>query len=144
MAGPLAPFYRAGASPVQQPPVTAQHLLALAPPAGLDQVARLREVLETSLLPRLANRSGPWAIGPTFAGSRLVGGAGADLIAAGLLLDLKVTLGDKRRDGTRRLSLNTAEVHQLVGYTLLDFDDTYRISEVGIFSADTPTWSPGH
>jgi hypothetical protein len=68
-------------------------------------------------------------------GSQLVGGADADLIAAGLLVDLKVTLGDKRRDGTRRLSLDKAEVYQLVGYTLLDFDDIYRIGEVGIFSA---------
>lgn len=135
LTGPLAPFYRAGASPVEQPPVTAEDLLALAPPAGLEQVARVREVIENSLLPRLAARPGMWAIGPTFAGSRLVGGADADLIAAGLLLDLKVTLGDKRPDGTRRLSLDKADLYQLVGYSLLDFDDTYRISEVGIFSA---------
>jgi hypothetical protein len=135
VAGPLAPFYRAGASPVEQPAVAAQDLLALAPPAGLDQVDRLREVLENRLLPRLAELPGQWAIGPTFAGSRLVGGADADVIAAGLLLDLKVRLGDKRADGTRRLSLDKAEVYQLVGYALLDFDDTYRINEVGIFSA---------
>lgn len=135
LAGPLAPFYRAGTSPAEQPAVTARDLLALAPTAGLDQLDRLREVLENTLLPRLAERPGGWAIGPTFAGSRLVGGADADMIAAGLLLDLKVTLGDKRPDGTRRLSLDKAEVYQLVGYALLDFDDTYRINEVSIFSA---------
>ncbi|HEX5118518.1 MAG TPA: hypothetical protein VFW65_25325 [Pseudonocardiaceae bacterium] len=65
----------------------------------------------------------------------MVGGADADVIAAGLLLDLEVTLGDKRRDGTRQVSLAKAEVYQLIGYASLDFRDTYQINEVGIFSA---------
>lgn len=40
-------------------------------------------------------------MGPTFAGSRFMN-ADADVIAAGLLLELKTNLGNKRSDGTRR------------------------------------------
>ena len=49
---------------------------------------RFRRVFETALLPRLTLRTGRWAVGPTFAGSDLIK-ADADLIAAGLLLELK-------------------------------------------------------
>jgi hypothetical protein len=106
--------------------VTADDLLALAPPAGLRQLAAFRRVFEATLVPALAARPGPWALGPTFAGSSLIGGADGDLIAAGLLVDLKTTV---------KLSLPVADVLQLIGYTLLDFDDEYALTELGIFSA---------
>ena len=78
----------------------------------------VRAVLEAGLLPPLAERPGTWTIRPTFT---QVGGTDADVIATGLLLGLKVTLGDKRPDGTRRGSLDKAYLYQLVGYALLDF-----------------------
>lgn len=100
-------------------------LLALMAPAALEELLRLREVIESCLLPALATRSGPWRLGPTFVGSKLVGAADGDLVAAGLLVDLKTTQGALKRD----------ELQQLVSYALLDFDDEYLLDEVGIFTA---------
>jgi len=81
-AGPLGRFRGAA--------VTSDDLLGLAPPAGLDQLAGFRHVFSTILIPQLAARRGTWALGPTFTGSALIK-ADADLIAAGLLIDLKTS-----------------------------------------------------
>ena len=78
-------------------------------------------------MPNLADRHGPWVIGPTFQGSGLVGGADADLIASGLLLDVKTT--------AKKLSLARVDVFQLLAYTLLDFENAYSLDSVGLFSA---------
>jgi len=63
-------------------------LLSLATPAAVTQLARYRAVFEADLLPQLVRRPGRWFLGPTFTGSALMK-ADADLIVAGLLLDLK-------------------------------------------------------
>lgn len=47
-------------------------------------------MFETVLLPQLHRHSGQWYLGPTFTGSALMK-ADADLITAGLLLDLKTS-----------------------------------------------------
>jgi hypothetical protein len=125
--GPLAQFHGR--------PVTTDALLALAPTAGLSQLAKFRHVFETALIPQLATRSGPWALGPTFSGSAMIGGADGDLIAAGLLLELKTSA---------KLTLALKDLFQVVGYALLDFDDEYKLTEVGVFSARyayLATWS---
>jgi hypothetical protein len=83
-------------------------------------------VYETVLIPQLAARPGLWALGPTFTGSELMN-ADADLIAGGLLIDLKTS--------ARKHSLALVELYQIIGYALLDFDDEYHIEAVGIFSA---------
>jgi hypothetical protein len=119
--GPLAAFIDRYAMPP-----SADDLLGLAPPAALSQLAEFRRVLETVFLPALADRRGMWAVGPTFTGSALIGGADGDLIAAGLLLDLKTS---------KKLTLGVKDVLQVIGYALLDFDDEFGINEVGIFSA---------
>jgi hypothetical protein len=116
--GPLSRF--------QGRTVTADDLLALAPPAGLDQLAQFREVFQSTLLPQLASRTEPWTLGPTFAGSALIGGADGDLIAAGLLLELKTS---------SKLSLPATDTLQVIGYALLDFDDAYRLDTLGLFNA---------
>ncbi|HUY49790.1 MAG TPA: hypothetical protein VMV92_29420 [Streptosporangiaceae bacterium] len=116
--GPLARF--------QSGPVTVDDLLGLAPPAGLDQLARFRRVFETTLIPQLASRTGPWAVGPTFSGSALGTRSDGDLIAAGLLLELKTSA---------KLTLAVKDLFQVIGYALLDFDDAYHLDSVGIFSA---------
>ena len=116
--GPLGQFRRGKA--------TADDLLALCPPAGLDQLAKFRRVFETVLIPQLARRHGLWVLGPVFTGSALIH-ADADLIAAGLLLELKTS--------SKKLSLPVTDLFQLIGYALLDFDDEFRIAELGIFSA---------
>ena len=117
------------------PPVTADELLALAPQAALEELAALRAAIEGTLLPALGGRRGQWTLGPTFAGSGLVGGADADLMAADLLVELKTTLGRKRDDGSRACVLDKLEVFQVVGYALLDFKDYYRLEELSMFNA---------
>jgi hypothetical protein len=69
---------------------------------------------------------GPLTIGPSFAGSALVGGADADVVAAGTLWDVK---------SSTKVELRARDVHQLLGYTLLDFDDAHEITRVGICSS---------
>ena len=128
MRGPLERFqgHRASAS----------ELLGLASPAARGQLAAFREVFASALLPQLANRPGRWALGPVFTGSALIK-ADADLIAAGLLLELKT--GSK-------LSLGVTTMFQMIGYALLDFDDAYQLVELGTFSARyayLATWDIG-
>lgn len=65
-------------------------------------------------------------IGPTFAQSGALGGADADLIYDGTLLDLKST-------STARV-LGRIELWQQLGYLFADTDDAYRIRQVS-FSA---------
>lgn len=84
----------------------------------------------------LAEHEGMWAqlrsasritLAPTFAGSKLVGGADADVVADGLLIDVKATVDPRRA--------KPQDLLQLLGYALLDFDDEYDIDAVGIFLA---------
>ncbi|MGP3991521.1 hypothetical protein [Streptomyces sp. 3N207] len=63
--------------------------------------------------------------GPVFASSDDVGGADADFIVGGLLIDCKVT--------TRPRTLPRSAVQQLARYLLLDYDDTYGIDRVGLY-----------
>ncbi|MGH3276004.1 MAG: hypothetical protein ACRDNZ_16970, partial [Streptosporangiaceae bacterium] len=106
--------------------VTARDLLGLAPPAGLAQLAGFRHVFESTLITRLAARTGPWTLGPVFTGSVLLAGPDGDLIAAGLLLDLKTSA---------KLTLTIKDLWQALGYALLDFDDDYGLDSAAIFSA---------
>jgi len=83
-------------------------------------------VFETTLIPHLATRPGRWHLGPVFTGSELLH-ADADLIAAGLLLDLKTSAA--------KPSLARTDMFQVIGYALLDFEDAYRLTHLGIISA---------
>ena len=128
MRGPLERFQGHRAS--------ADELLGLASPAALGQLAAFREVFAVTLLPQLARRPGRWVLGPGFTGSALIK-SDADLIAAGLLLDLKTD---------SKLSLGVTTVFQVIGYVLLDFDDAYQLTEAGTFSARyayLATWDIG-
>lgn len=136
----LTDLYRVGPAPgsplmaLASRSITAEKLLDLASPAAVDELLALRASAGRILLPALAARRGAWALGPTFAGSTLMN-ADADLIAAGLLLELKTGLGSKRRDGTRRSSLEAPTIMQLLGYVLLDFPDEFAIDAVGVYNA---------
>jgi hypothetical protein len=63
--------------------------------------------------------------GPVFAGSADIGGADADFLVDGLLLDCKATVTPSR--------LGDAEIYQLAGYLLLDYGDQYRIDRLGLY-----------
>jgi len=128
MRGPLERFHSHRAS--------ANELLGLASPAALGQLAAFQQVFASTLLPQLANRAGRWVLGPKFTGSALIK-ADADLIAAGLLLELKTD---------SKLSLGITTMFQMIGYALLDFDDTYQLTMMGTFSARyayLETWDIG-
>jgi hypothetical protein len=135
----LTEFYRAGPVAAANSPLSrlggeTPDLLALASPAALDQLAKFRTACEQILLPALARREGNWALGPAFTGSALLH-ADADLIAAGLLVEVKTSQGRKGPDGTRRAGLDKVDLLQLIGYALLDFDDNYHITELALFAA---------
>lgn len=117
--------------------VSAAELLGSASDSALRQLSQFRQVYEAALLPSLASREGRWVIGPTFTGSEFIH-ADADLIAAGLILDLKTT--------AKKPSLGVVDLFQILGYALLDFDDEFSVDTVGIFSARyayLATWSLG-
>lgn len=71
--------------------------------------------------------SHPVVLNPTFDGSVDVGGADADLILDNCLIDIKATVNPHRNQ--------TFWLYQLLGYTLLDYDDHYQLREVGIYLA---------
>lgn len=108
------------------PDKSAKSLMEAAPDAGLEQLAALRDVIESALLPALSSRRGLWAIGPVFAGSQIMRGD-ADLIAGGLLAELKTT--------NKKPSLGITDLWQMLGYVFMDYVDEYAITEVALFSA---------
>lgn len=112
----------------------AETLLALAPTSALDELAALTALARTRLLPVIRRRGVPLYVGPVFAGSRIMH-ADADMIAGGMLLEVKTALGHKRADGSRRCTLEPDTVYQSLGYVLLDFHDAYRIDAVAIYAA---------
>jgi len=65
-------------------------------------------------------------LNPTFAGSGYVGGADADLIASGCLIDLKVSKPGRPKPH---------ELWQLAGYALLDWEDEYALHSLAIYFA---------
>lgn len=81
-----------------------------------------------SIVGSIRTRSVRYVANPVFAGSVAVGGADADLLVGDTLLELKTT---KKLDGS---SLRSALL-QLLGYTLLDYDDIFGIRQVGAYFA---------
>ncbi|MFG3285290.1 hypothetical protein [Streptomyces sp. NPDC048111] len=65
------------------------------------------------------------ACGPVFDGSLQVGGADADFILDGSLIDCKATIRPER--------ISRAEIYQLAGYLLLDYSDTHSITTVALY-----------
>jgi hypothetical protein len=115
---------------------TLEDLLALASEAEVADVLALADAARRELAPAVAARGEPLHLGPTFAGSRDVGGADADVIAGGLLLEWKATLGPRRQsDGRRYCSLDLITLQQLLGYLLLDYQDEYAIDTLGLYAA---------
>jgi len=65
-------------------------------------------------------------LNPAFAGSHAVGGADADMILGGHLIELKVTKNPR---------MESTWLYQLLGYFLLDYCDEYNITDLGIYMA---------
>ena len=128
----LTEVYRRGPAialtgPIARLPArSARSLLDTAPDAGLQQLTELRGVMESALLPAIGSRPGLWAIGPVFAGSQIMRGD-ADLIAGGLLTELKTTI--------KKPSLGVTDLWQMLGYVFMDYADEFAITDVALFSA---------
>jgi hypothetical protein len=132
----LESVYRIGQVRFDLAPAREQHsLLALASEPAVEDVMNLRRSSAT-MLGRLDLTSRPCVPNPTFAGSHDIGGADADFILGDCLWEVKTT---KNLDATAvRNSLL-----QLVGYTLLDYDDAYGIRRVcGYFARHDYLWAP--
>ena len=111
-------------------------MLAQAPAAALVELAALRTLTSERLIPNLAE---PFHLGPEFDSSKPGKGqriaAEADLICAGLLLDIKTQLGAKNSAGIRIDTLDATHLYQLLAYALLDHSNTYGIDKIGLYSA---------
>ena len=111
---------------------TADALLALASHDAIGQLTALATVARQRLLPDVHP---PYDLGPSFATSGLCP-ADADLIAGGVLIELKTRLGPKNaRTGARSDSLPRLDVYQLLGYVLFDRANSYDINAIGVYSA---------
>ncbi|MGW9030051.1 UvrD-helicase domain-containing protein [Streptomyces sp. NPDC055722] len=104
---------------------TLDQLTAAVPMYVLEDIAEQVELAEQpfALLRQLPNEQR--VCGPMFAGSSDLGGADADFILGGLLIDCKAT--------TRPHTIHRSAVLQLAGYLLLDYDDLYGIDQVGLY-----------
>ena len=108
-------------------------LLALASAAEVADLIAMRDLAREKLLPALPG--GPVATGPVFDGSVDLNGD-ADLIAGGMLVDIKASQGGQpRKDGTRAAALSRVELDQLIGYALMDYSDEFRLHTVAIYAA---------
>lgn len=111
-------------------------LVGLGPAATLEDVLGLadeRVLGDLMALAELAIEAQPQLLGatelvanPTFAASAALGGADADLIVDGRLLDIKT-----KKDA----SLERIEIWQLLAYVLADSFNQYDISEAGLYFA---------
>ena len=96
-------------------------LLQLAPEACLEDLCHQSWLFHD----QLGDQTGrPHALNPTFSGSNDVGGADADLILDGCLIDFKSTINPK---------ITSTWLYQLLGYALLDYRDEHQITRVGIY-----------
>jgi hypothetical protein len=114
---PSWPLLQAGLSaPLEQ-------VLQLCPTEAIEDLRALTAAAVADLASDLT--AAETVLNPQFAGSRHVGGADADLIVGRRLIEAKTTA-----DANKAL---TAALRQVVGYVLLDLDDTYRLERVSLY-----------
>lgn len=114
------------------PRKSVDELLALPEVAWIDDLCVLSTLFYDNYHPLLSQ---PFTLNPTFAGSSDVGGADADIIVDGCLIEIKSSV---------RARIDSSWLHQLVGYILLDYDDQQHFHSVGIYMARQGlllTWS---
>ena len=103
---------------------TLDEALAAVDPAWVDDVISTTEASLSALAP-LAGKARV-VRGPSFVGSSAVGGADADLILGGSLVEVKAV---------RASALSKLNLQQVVSYALLDWVDDYSLDEVALLSA---------
>ncbi len=117
-------------SPLEQPDrLTLKSLLGAVPSYALEDISAMVKLAEQGLDDlRRSGTPEDVVLAPVFSASALVGGADADVIASGLLLDVKADA--KAYDIVERQT-----AHQLAGYVLLDSKDQFKITRVGWYAA---------
>ncbi|MBB5939284.1 UvrD-helicase domain-containing protein [Streptomyces zagrosensis] len=108
-----------------QADTTLQNLVAAVPAYVLEDIAEQVALAHEPFAPFRRLPAEQRVCGPVFTGSADLGGADADFIVGGLLIDCKAT--------TRPHKLDRTAVQQLAGYLLLDYDDAYGIDRVGFY-----------
>jgi len=120
--------YRSGAEPpeiatLSPELVTADQLLAIPQQSWVSDLCSLSWAFYDSHAELLGK---PTTLHPTFDGSQDVGGADADLVLDGCLLEIKATVNPR---------LDPMWLYQLLGYVLLDYSNRLGIDAVGIYFA---------
>jgi hypothetical protein len=107
------------------PGTTLSDLVTAVPGYVVEDIGRQMNLAEKPFRPFRALPPQAVTCGPVFTGSSDIGGADADFILGGLLLDCKATTmpGELGRD----------EINQLAGYLLLDYHDEFSINQVGLY-----------
>lgn len=105
--------------------VSVSDLLSIADDASVDDLCQMSWLFHERAGDLLGR---PFVLNPTFAGSVDIGGADADLIVDGCLIDIKATV-------SAEMPAFKTWVHQLLGYVLLDYSDQYAINAVGFYLA---------
>jgi len=120
-------------SPLAYETITSlEELLAIPDEAWITDMVQLIQLFSDHF-PK--QQSSTIILNPTFVGSRSVGGADADLIVNGCLIDIKCTI---------KQTIPSVWFRQLAGYLLLDWDDRYHLTSVGFYMARQGklfTWS---
>ncbi|MDL4818635.1 UvrD-helicase domain-containing protein [Actinomadura opuntiae] len=107
------------------PSTTLTDLTAAVPAHAVNDIHQQIRLAQQPLASLRALPGPAKVCGPLFTGSSDLGGADADYILNGLLLDCKAT--------TRPRHLGREEIYQLAGYLLLDYNDHYAINSVGLY-----------
>ena len=111
--------------PLMQPAVkqSMAELLAIPQEAWLND---MREMVSLFFARYQHLLSRPHILNPTFAGSPDIGGADADLVVDGCLIDIKTTIFAQ---------IKAEYLYQLAGYLLLDYNDALHINAMAIYLA---------
>lgn len=110
-------------SVLDAPPKNLPQLLALVPAFWLDDIAGLVRLWRKGSRDALPPSA---VLNPTFDGSAWIGGADADLIVDGCLLEIKTST---------KTSWSSEWIRQLLGYVLLDLSNQHHIEGVGLYLA---------
>ena len=106
---------------------------ALVRPLDLEDLIKLGRGAVDAFLAQVGGRPRPWHLNPTFAQGAALGGADADIICGGLLVEWKSSAQTGIVGGT--------ELWQLAGYLLADTPDEYRIRAVGVQALRWGGWA---
>lgn len=110
-----------------------EQLYSVVPPDGIRQLRAMEALAEEYLYPHLDQ---PIIASASFPAAAELVQAEADLIAGGMLLDYKTTIGTLRKNVQARVFLPSAiDIYQILGYGLMDTDDGYGVDTVGLYAA---------